>query len=49
MAEKARYLYEWVKFALGIPSNSDAELKMINEYYTYTDAMKSCRVTGMCR
>ena len=49
ITEKSRYMFDWVKNALGVPSYSDAELKNITDYFTFTRSMYECRQTGLCR
>jgi hypothetical protein len=48
-AEKTRYMFDWVKNALGVPSFSDSELKNITDYYTYFNSMYECKQSGLCR
>lgn len=49
IAEKVRYMFEWVKGSLGVPSYSDTELLNITNYYKFTEAMYECKKTGLCR
>jgi len=48
-AEKTRYMFEWVKSALGEPSYTDIELKNITDYYSFFDHMFECKQSGLCR
>ena len=49
VAEKARYLYEWARNAIGVPAYSTAEAQNITNYYVYLNSFFSCRKTGLCR
>ena len=49
IAEKVRYMFDWVKTSLGVPSYSDNELLNITDYYKFTSSMYDCKKTGLCR
>lgn len=49
ITEKAKYLFSWLRRALEVPSFSDAETLLINDYEKYIKPMYNCQASGLCR
>ena len=49
VAEKAKYLYTYIRTALNVPNFTDEEQAEIDELETYLEPMHTCNSTGFCR